>query len=173
MRFVDFLKTTVLLSAAAASALAAITVLAAAVKSRTELVGIMVGWWVLATAIGLWMGRRAGVSASIGHLLAGAKPSTALPELRPALTLLNRLWALLMFAIIAGALGFLAPQIPGIGAGFALIFTLAWRRQHSAVTAIEDRDGVRFYVKHTSPIRPIELLRMPGFKAVRPEQVPV
>lgn len=173
MRFVDFLKTTVLLSAGAASALAAITVLSAAVESKTTLVGSMVGWWVVATAIGLWLGRRAGVSAAIGGLLAGAKQSTALPELRPALTLLNRLWPLLMFAIIAGALGFLAPQIPGIGAGFALIFTLAWRRQHAAVAAIEDRDGVRFHVKHTSPIRPIELLRTPGFKAVRPEQVPV
>jgi hypothetical protein len=173
VRFVDFLKTTVLLSAGAASALAAITVLSAAVKGKTALVGIAVGWWVLAAAIGLWTGRRAGVSTSIGHLLAGAKTSTALPEMRPALTLLNRLWALLMFALVAGALGFLAPQIPGIGAGFALIFTLAWRRQHAAVAAIEDRDGVRFHVKHTSPIRPIELLRTPGFKAVRPEHAPV
>lgn len=169
MRFVDFLKTTVLLSAGAASALAAIAVLSAAVESRTAFVGLMVGWWAIATATGLWLGRRAGVSASIGGLLASARPSTALPQQRPGLTLINRLWPLLAFAIIAGGLGFLAPQIPGIGAGFALIWTLAWRRQHAAVAAIEDRDGVRFYVKHTSPIKPMELLRAPGFKALRPE----
>jgi hypothetical protein len=171
VRFVDFLKTTVLLSAGAASALAAIAVLSAAVESRTDFVGLMVGWWAISTAIGLWLGRRAGVSASIGGLLAGAKSSTALPQQRPGLTLINRLWPLLAFAIIAGGLGFLAPQIPGIGAGFALIWTLAWRRQHAAVAAIEDRDGVRFYVKHTSPIKPMELLRTPGFKAVRLERL--
>lgn len=172
MRFVDFLKTTVLLSAGAASALAAITVLSVAVENRTTLVLSMVGWWAVATAIGLWLGRRAGVSASIGGLLAGAKSSTALPVQRPGLTLINRLWPLLAFAVIAGGLGFLAPQIPGIGAGFALIWTLAWRRQHAAVAAIEERDGVRFYVKQTSPIKPMELLRTPGFKAVRPEHIP-
>lgn len=171
MRFVDFLKTTVLLSAGAASALAAITVLSAAVKGRTTLVGTMVGWWVIATAIGLWLGRRSEVSMSIGRLLAGAKASSALPMQRPAMTLVNRLWPLLLFAILAGGLGFLAPQIPGIGAGFALIWTLAWRHQHSAVAAIEDRDGVRFHVKQTSPIRPMELMRTPGFKALRPERI--
>lgn len=171
MRFVDFLKTTVLLSAGAGSALAAITVLSAAVKNDTAFVGAMVGWWVVATAIGLWFGRRAEISSSIGRLLAGAKSSTALPTQRPAMTLLNRLWPLLLFTIVAGALGFLAPQVPGIGAGFAIIWTLAWRRQHAAVAAIEDRDGVRFYVKRTSPIRPMELLRTPGFKALRPERL--
>jgi hypothetical protein len=155
VRFVDFLKTTVLLSAGAASALAAITVLSASVSSRTVLVASMLGWWVLATAIGLWLGRRAEVSSSIAGLLAGAKTSTALPEQRPAVTLLNRLW----------------PLLPGIGAGFAIIWTLAWRRQHAAVAAIEDRDGVRFHVKRTSPIKPMELLRTPGFKALRPERV--
>lgn len=171
MRFVEFLKTTVLLSAGAASALAAITVLSASVSSRTVLVGTMLGWWVIAAAIGLWLGRRAEVSSPIAGLLAGAKTSTALPEQRPAMTLLNRLWPLLLFAMLAGGLGFLAPQIPGIGAGFAIIWTLAWRRQHAAVAAIEDRDGVRFHVKRTSPIKPMELLRTPGFKALRPERV--
>jgi hypothetical protein len=171
LRFVEFLKTTVLLSAGAASALAAITVLSAAIKSHTTLVAVMVGWWVVATAIGLWLGRRAEVSSPIAGLLAGAKSSTALPTNQAARTLLNRLWPLLLFAVVAGGLGFLAPQIPGIGAGFAIVWTLAWRRQHAAVAAIEERDGVRFYVKHTSPIKPMELLRTPGFKALRPERV--
>ena len=92
-----------------------------------------------------------------------------LPEHRPAAILLNRLWPLLAFTVLAGGLAFLAPQIPGIGAGFAIIWALAWRHQHSAVSAIEERDGVRFYVLHTSPIHPIALQRTPGFKAMRPE----
>lgn len=171
MRFVEFLKTTVLLSAGAASALAAISVLSAAIAGRTTLAASMLGWWALAIAIGLWLGRRAQVSPAIGGLLAGAKASTALPPHQAAATLINRLWPLLLFAVLAGGLGFLAPQVPGIGAGFAIIWTLAWRRQHAAVAAIEERDGVRFYVKRTSPIRPIELLRTPGFKAVRPERI--
>ena len=83
---------------------------------------------------------------------------------------LNRLWPLLLFTVLAGALAFLAPQIPGIGAGFAIVWALAWRRQHAAVSAIEERDGVRFYVLRTSPLRPIALQRTPGFKALRPER---
>ena len=43
---------------------------------------------------------------------------------------------------------------PAIAAGFAVIWALAWRRQSSAVTAIEERDGARFYIERTSPLRP-------------------
>jgi len=45
-----------------------------------------------------------------------------------------------------------------------VIWSLAWRRQSSAVTAIEDRDGARFYIERTSPLRPIQLVRTPGFR---------
>ena len=37
--------------------------------------------------------------------------------------------------------------------------------------AIEERDGASFYVRRTSPIRPMELVRTPGFKAMRAERV--
>ena len=47
----------------------------------------------------------------------------------------------------AGAVAFLAPQIPGIATGFAIIWALAWRHQYAAVAAIEGRDGARFYVE--------------------------
>ena len=33
----------------------------------------------------------------------------------------------------------------------------------SAVAAIEERDGVRFYIDRTSPVHPIQLVRTPGF----------
>ena len=132
---------------------------------------IAVGWWVIAGAIGLRLGRRAETNPPIARLLAAAKASTTLPEHRPSAILLNRLWPLILFTLPAGALAFLAPQIPGIAAGFAIIWALAWRHQHAAVAAIEERDGARFYVRRTSPVQPIALVRTPGFKTLRPERV--
>jgi hypothetical protein len=170
VRFADFLKSTVLLSAGAATALATVAALAAAASSETKLVLLCAAWWVLAAVIGAMLGRGAETSPPIARLLAAARASTALPEQRPGAILLNRLWPLLLFTVLAGSLAFLAPQIPGIGAGFAIVWALAWRRQHAAVTAIEERDGVRFYVMRTSPLRPIALQRTPGFKALHPQR---
>ena len=55
--------------------------------------------------------------------------------------------------------------MPGIAAGFAVIWSLAWRRQAAAVTAIEERDGARFYIERTSPLQAIRLVRTPGFRS--------
>jgi hypothetical protein len=171
VRFVDFLRTTVLLSAGAATALGIVTVLAGAAGSDHLLVAVAVGWWIAASAIGLRLGRRAETSPPIARLLATAQSSSSLPEQHPSAILLNRLWPLLIFTLLAGGLAFLAPQIPGIAAGFAIIWSLAWRRQDGAVAAIEERDGVAFYVRRTSPLRPMALLRTPGFKASRVESI--
>jgi hypothetical protein len=171
VRFVDFLRATVLLSAAAATALAAITVLAAASGSNHLTVPVSVGWWVISALIGLWLGKRAQTTPPIARLLARAKVTTTLPQHHPSAVLLNRLWPLLVFTLLAGGLSFLAPQIPGIAAGFAIIWALAWRHQDAAVGAIEERDGACFYVRRTSPLRPMALDRAPGFKAARPERV--
>ena len=65
----------------------------------------------------------------------------------------------------AGAVGFALPQFPAIATGFAIIWALAWRRQSAAVTAIEERDGARFYIEPTSPLTPIRLVRTPGFRS--------
>jgi hypothetical protein len=172
VRFVDFLRSTVMLSAGAATALAAVTVLAAAgAGSSSYLVAFAVAWWVIAAVIGLRLGRNAQANPPIARLLASARASTTLPELHPGAILLNRLWPLLGFTLVSGGLAFLAPQIPGIAAGFAIIWALAWRRQDAAVAAIEELDGAAFYVQRTSPTRPISLLRTPGFSASRPERV--
>jgi hypothetical protein len=170
VRFVDFLRTTVLLSAGAATALAAVTVIAASSRSDTQLAEFAVGWWVIAVATGLRLGRRAQTNPPIARLLASAKASTTLPEHHPSAILINRLWPLVLFTLLSGGLAFLAPQIPGIAAGFAIIWALSWRRQDAAVEAIEERDGASFYVRRTSPVRPMELVRTPGFKAARPER---
>ena len=171
MRFSDFLRTTVLISAAAASLLAAVTVVGTTSASDDLLVLIAIGWWMLASLIGLWFGRRAETSSPIATLLASARMQPSLPAVDPARTVLNRLWPLLLSTLGAGVVGFALPQVPAIATGFAIIWALAWRRQDAAVAAIEERDGACFYVRRTSPVRPIALERTPGFKALRPERV--
>jgi len=168
MRFTDFLKATVLISAGAATALAAVTVVGASADFEYAPVVFAGAWWLTAAAIGSWLGRRAETSPPIARLLATARTSPALPELAPGRVLLNRLWPLLVSTISAGALAFLFPQVPAVAAGFAIIWALAWRRQEQAVSAIEGRDGVRFYVEQTSPVRPMVLLRTPGFHTALP-----
>ncbi len=165
MRFSDFLRTTVLLSAASASALAAVTVIGAANSGDDVVVPVAAIWWVLAAGVGLWLGHRAETSPPIASLLAGARTQSSLPEVSPARTLLNRLWPLLLFTFGSGALGFFFAQVPAVATGFAIIWALAWRRQSSAVIAIEERDGARFYVERTSPLRAIRLVRTPGFRS--------
>ncbi|HEX4482268.1 MAG TPA: hypothetical protein VH081_00650 [Solirubrobacteraceae bacterium] len=159
-----------MLSAGAATALALVTVLALSTNSDEHMLPIAIGWWLIATIVGLRLGRRAETSPPIARLLANAKTSKALPEDHPSAILVNRLWPLLLFTLVGGGLAFLAPQVPGIAAGFAIIWALAWRRQDAAVAAIEGRDGAFFYVLRTSPVRPMALERTPGFKALRPER---
>jgi hypothetical protein len=164
VRFAEFLRTTVLISAAAASALAAVTLAGAVGGEHPLVVPIAAGWWVVAGLIGWWLGRRAETSSPIANLLANARTQPSLPELNPARVLLNRLWPLLISTLGAGALGVILPQVPAVAAGFAVIWALGWRRQSRAVTAIEERDGARFYVERTSPLQPIQLVRTPGFR---------
>jgi hypothetical protein len=165
MRFADFLRTTVLISAAAASALAAVTVAGGVGNGDGLVIPVAAAWGVAAAGIGVWVGRRGDASAQIASLLASARMQPSLPEVNPGRTVLNRLWPLLFSTIGAGALAFVLPQVPAIATGFALIWALAWRRQASAVRAIEQRDGARFYVIRTSPLKPIQLVRTPGFRS--------
>jgi hypothetical protein len=161
VRFGDFLRTAVLLSAGSATALAAITVLAASQEADPVVVFVSVGWWTLASLLGIRLEQRA--HDAIARLLATARAQTTLPDLRPALTLVNRLWLLFVVTVAAGGVGIFVPQISSVAAGFALMVALAWRRQNIAVLAVEQRDAARFYVDRTSPLAPIRLIRTPGF----------
>jgi hypothetical protein len=168
MRFVEFLRATVLLSAGAATTLAVLTLVAATRENDDEIVFYATGWWIVAAIVGSWVGRRNEVNPPIGRLLADAKAATMMPEIRPGSIIVNRLWPLVASVLAAGVLAFVAPQVPGIATGFTIIWSLAWRRQEAAVRAIEERDGVTFFVERTSPFRPIQLLRLPGFRRERP-----
>jgi hypothetical protein len=163
VRFGDFLRATVLLSAGAATLLATQTVIQVSRNVDPLVVYVSVAWWLGSVVCGLWLGRRAEATPPIARLLATAKMQTTLPELRPGLTLLNRLWLLLVSTLLAVIVAFALPQVAALAAGFAITWALAWRRQHSAVAAIEERDAVRFYVDRTSPLQGIRLIRTPGF----------
>jgi hypothetical protein len=165
LRFHEFLRTTVLMSAGSATALALVTLAGVAGGGHALLVAVAVGWWLVGGWVGIWVSRESGTSKAIGSLLAAARSQRSLPEVTPALTVLNRLWPLLVLTVAAAGIGVVEPQIPAIAAGFAIGWALAWRRQASAVQAIEDRDGARFYVDRTSPLSAIRLVRTPGFRA--------
>jgi hypothetical protein len=166
VRFVDFLRTAVLLFGASASALAVVAVVGAGADDDLALIYVGFGWWAVAAAVGAWLGRRAEASAGTARMMAGARATTALPELEPGTVLFNRLWTLAAFTVVSGALAFVFPQVPATAVGFPLMAALAWRKQAAAVTAVEERDGVRFYIERTSPFKPTQLVRTPGFRKV-------
>jgi hypothetical protein len=169
MRFRDFLRVSVLLFGGAGTALAAVSVVGAARADDRVLLGVALGWWLAAVVTGLWLGRRAAASPGIARLLASARSTTSLPELEPGAVLFNRLWPLAVVAVAAGALGFFIPQVPAIATGYALLAALTWRRQASAVAAIEGRDGVEFWFDRSSPFGPPRLLRLPGLRKIEPQ----
>jgi hypothetical protein len=133
------------------------------------LLGVALGWWLVSVLIGLWLGRRAAASPGIARLLANARSTTTLPELEPGAVLFNRLWPLAVVAVAAGGVGFFIAQVPAIATGYALLAALTWRRQSSAVAAIEDRDGVQFWFDRSSPFGPPRLLRLPGLRKIEPQ----
>lgn len=168
MRFRDFLRVSVLLFGGAATALAAVSVVGAQRADDRTLLVVAGAWWVLAALAGLWLGRRLQASPGIAGLLASAQRSNMLPELEPGAVMFNRLWPLGVLAIVAGATGFFLPQVPAIATGYALLAALSWRRQSSAVAAIEGRDGVEFWLDKTSPFGAPRLLRLPGMRKIEP-----
>jgi hypothetical protein len=169
MAFVDLLRMTVLLAAAAATVLAAVTAIVVGTTGDTLTLSVALGWWVIALVGGLILGRPSQAAEAMRPLLAQARTATAMPEIgNPARAALARLWPIGAFAVIAGGLGFVFPGVSAIGAGFALVAALMWRAREGAVAAIEDRDGVRFYVEPGSALQPVKLIRTAGLRRDRP-----
>jgi hypothetical protein len=162
MPFTDLLRLTVFLAGGEATALGAVTVISASGKDDTLTLLVAAGWWPLAVAIGLYMGRRSRAADGVRDVLASARTATSLPDETPGRIAVERLWPIGITALIAGALGFFYPGVAAVGAGYALLVALAWRSREAAVLGIEDRDGVKFYVEPTSALRPVQLVRTPG-----------
>ncbi|MFN8161904.1 MAG: hypothetical protein U0R52_12765 [Solirubrobacterales bacterium] len=161
MPFTDLLRITVLLCGAEATALGAITALSAAQRADTTTLYVAAGWWVIAVVAGILLGSPERAADGVRDALASARTATALPS-SPARIALSRLWPIGATAVAAGALGVFFPGVAAIGAGYALLVALAWRTREGAVQAVEERDGVRFYVEPGSALRPVMLVRTPG-----------
>ena len=170
MLFRDFLRVAVLLFGAAGSALAIVAIAATTNEDTNAPLYVAVGWWVIAAMAGLWLGRRNVPTAQIGRLLAGARSTNSLPEVEPGSIMFNRLWPLGVMTLAAGGLAWVVPQVPAIAAGYAIAVALTWRKQPSAVAAIEERDGVRFYFERSSPFGEPKLLRTPGLRRIEPAE---
>jgi len=162
MAYVDLLRITVLLVAGLATALGAVGAFAADQADDALTLILAAVWWPAAAAIGIWLGRPQRTADAISAALADARTAVALPDETPGRIALERLWPLGVFALVCGGLAWLLPQVPVIGAGYCVLWALAWRSREAAVTAIEDRDGVRFYVEPSSAFRPLQLVRTPG-----------
>ncbi len=169
MAFCDLLRTTVLLAAGAATVLAAVTAIVVGTTGDTLTLFVAIGWWIVALVGGLVLGRPSQAADAMRQVLADARTATAMPEIgNPARAALGRLWPIAAFTLIAGVLGFIFPGVSAVGAGFALAAALMWRAREGAVAAIEERDGVRFYVQPGSALEPVKLVRTPGLRRERP-----
>jgi hypothetical protein len=145
MAFVDLLRTTVLLAAGAATVLAAVTAIVVGTTGDTLTLFVALGWWLIALVGGLILGRPSQAGEAMRPVLTQARMAAAMPEL-----------------------GFVFPGVSAVGAGFALAAALMWRAREGAVSAIEERDGVRFYVEPGSALQPVSLIRTPGLRRDRP-----
>jgi hypothetical protein len=170
MPYTDLLRTTVFLAGAEATALGAITAIAAGRDGDTTTVLVAAVWWLISLALGLWLGRPARAADGVRDALARARTATSLPEETPGRIALVRLWPIAITAIAAGILGLFFPGVAAIGAGYALLVALAMRTREAAVLGIEQRDGVKFYVVPNSALRPVQLIRTPGLRSDRLHQ---
>jgi hypothetical protein len=167
MPYTDLLRTTVFLSGAEATALGAITALAAGRDNDTTAVFVAAAWWLIALVLGIYLGRPSQAADGVRGALARARTATSLPQESPARIAAIRLWPVGLTALAAGILGVLYPGVAAIGAGYALLVALAMRSREAAVLGIEQRDGVKFYVVPNSALRPIQLVRTPGLRSDR------
>ena len=167
MLYTDLLRLTVLLVGAMATALGAVGVIAANQDSDTLTLIVAGAWWVIAAAVGLYLGTPERVGAGVSRALAGARVQTTLPPESAGRIAFARLWPLGLLALIAAGVAWIWPQVPVIGAGYAILVALQWRNREPAVTGVEDRDGVRFYVEPSSAFEPNRLVRTPGLSRDR------
>jgi hypothetical protein len=165
--YTDLLRVTVLLTGAEATALATITAIAANRDGDTTTLIVAAVWWLLSLVIGFYLGRPSRAADALRDTLARAKTATSLPVENPARISFGRLWPVAVTAIAAGVLGVFFPGVAAIGAGYALLVSLAWHSREATVLAIEQRDGVKFYVVPNSALQPVQLVRTPGLRSSR------
>jgi hypothetical protein len=163
--YTDLLRASVFVTAAEATVLGAITALAANRDGDTTITLVAAAWWLIALAIGTYLSRPHRAAEDVREALARAKTANSLPDQNAARIALGRLWPIAITAVGAGVLGIFFPGVAAVGAGYALIVSLAWHTREAAVLGIEQRDGVKFYVVPNSALKPVELVRTPGLRS--------
>ena len=163
LRFGDFLKATVLLSAASATLLAALTVIALSKQLDEQTAYLCVVWWLAVGADRHRASARATrTSPAIARLLATARSQTLLPELHPGRTLANRLWPLLLVTFGAGGAVVLLrrrsagspPASRSSGRSPGAARRPPWRRSRSATACASTSTGRRRWRRSGSSARP-------------------
>jgi len=154
------------------SILAAISAISVGGEPGATTVIVALAWWLISLILGLWLGRPDRAREDMREPLSRAKTATSLPSESPARIAIQRLWPIALTAIIAGGLGLFLPGVAIIGTGYALIVSLSWHTREAAVQAIEERDGVRFFVVPDSALKPVELVRTPGLRSDRLHAAP-
>ncbi len=167
MPYTDLLRVTVFITGAEATALGTIAALGANREGDETTILVAAVWWLASLAIGIYLGRPARAAEGVREALAHARTAASLPSETPARIAIGRLWPIALTAVIAGGLGLFFPGVAVVGAGYALIVSLAWHTREAAVLGIEHRDGVKFYVVPSSALKPIELVRTPGLRSDR------
>jgi len=167
MPYTDLLRITVFLVAAEATALGAVTAIAASRDGDATAVVVAGAWWAIAVILGIFLGRPGRAVDGVRDALARARTTTSLPPESPARIAAVRLWPIGLTALAAGVLGIVYPGVAAVGAGYALLVALAMRTREAAVLGIEQRDGVKFYVVPNAALRPIQLVRTPGLRSDR------
>jgi len=158
---------TVSLAAGSATILAAITAIAANREDDVTTLKVAAVWWLIAVVAGLILGRPPRAADAMRSVLTEAQTTPTLPTDNPGRVALARLWPLAASTVVAGGLGFVFPGVAAIATGYALAVALAWRTREGAVAAVEERDGVRFYVEPGSALDPVKLVRTPGLRRGR------
>jgi hypothetical protein len=167
MPYTDLLRITVFLTGAEATALGAVTAIAAGRDNDATTMLVAAAWWLIALILGMYLGRPERAADGVHDALARARTTTSLPEDSPGRIAAGRLWPIGLTAIATGVLGVIFPGVAAVGAGYALLVALMMRTREAAVLGIEHRDGVKFHVVPNSALRPIELVRTPGLRSDR------
>lgn len=162
MRYTDYLRSSVMLIGSAAFALIVISAGAIARDGGLFLTVFGAAWLIIATIIGIWLGHSDQVMESIRTILSASRPEPIFPKVEPAALLLSRLWPVLSVSLVAAVVSVWFPQLAVAAAGYGLLWAVAWRRQASAVEAIEERDAVHFWIVRNSPLKPPKLVRVPA-----------
>jgi hypothetical protein len=165
--YTELLRFTVFVTGAEATILGAISAISVGGDPSPTTAIVALAWWAIALILGFWLGRPERAREDMRDPLAKAKMATSLPSESPTRIAIGRLWPIALTAVVAGGLGLFFPGVAIIGTGYALIVSLSWHTREAAVQAIEERDGVRFFVVPTSALSPVKLVRTPGLRSDR------